>query len=43
MPNTQARAVPLRGSKVPKEVIAAVNVSAVRSATACGSVLRRAK
>jgi hypothetical protein len=43
MPNTQARAVPLRGSKVAKDVIAWTKVSAVRSATVCGSALRRAK
>src|SRR5215469_15327152 len=43
MPNTQARGVPLRGSKVANDVIAAAKVSAVRSATVCGSVLRRAK
>lgn len=43
MPKTQARAVPLRGSKVLKEVITWTNVSAVRSATVCGSALRRAK
>jgi len=43
MPNTQARAVPLPGSKDPKLVIAVTNVSAVRSATTCGSALRRAK
>src|ERR1700722_2703505 len=43
MPNTQARAVPLRGSKDPKWVITATNVSAVRSATSCGSAVRRAK
>jgi len=43
MPNTQARTVPLRGSKDSKEVITATNVSAVRSATTCGSALRLAK
>jgi hypothetical protein len=43
MPNTHARAVPLPGSKVAREVITATNVSAVRSATACGSAVRRAK
>src|SRR6266487_2619039 len=43
MPNTQARAVPLPGSKLLKEMITWTNVSAVRSATACGSALRRAK
>ena len=43
MPNTHARAVPLRGSKDAKPVITATNVSAVRSATSCGSAVRRAK
>ena len=43
MPNTQARGVPFRGSKEQKPVIAATKVSAVRSATTCGSALRRAK
>jgi hypothetical protein len=43
MPNTQARGVPLRGSKVANDVIAWTKVSAVRSATVCGSALRRAK
>jgi len=35
--------VPFRGSNAPKEVITATKVSAVRSATTCGSRLRRAK
>jgi hypothetical protein len=43
MPNTHARAVPRAGSKVAKLVIALRNVSEVRSATVCGSALRRAK
>ena len=43
MPKIQARVVPLRGSKVAKEVITLTNVSAVRSPTVCGSALRRAK
>src|ERR1700761_8359737 len=43
MPNTQARPVPWTGSNDPKLVIAATKVSAVRSATTCGSPLRRAK
>ena len=43
IPNTRARAVPRPGSNDPKLVIAVTKVSAVRSATTCGSALRRAK
>lgn len=42
-PDDGARPVPRSGSKDPKEAMASTKVSAVRSATMCGSALRRAK